>query len=279
MKTISTVYSELKDILRKLYSSREAENIAKIYFEDKYNIKSINDNIFPPEFSKIIIEDIERFKNGEPVQYITGKAFFYDNFFKVDSSVLIPRPETELLVDLAIKYAKNIKSPGIIDIGTGSGCIALSIAQKVTSSEILAIDISPAALKTANENKDFLQIRNVVFTRSDFLKKSERDGLGDFDMIVSNPPYISPVEKKYMTDSTLKFEPDIALFPDSSNHMIFYEKIIDFAENNLRKNGIVICEINEFRVKEIKDIVSVSSFKFDIIEDMQNKPRILKLWK
>ncbi len=262
-----------------MYSSREAENIAKIYFEDKFNIKSINNNIFPPEFSKIIIEDIESFKNGEPVQYITGKAFFYNNFFKVDSSVLIPRQETELLVDIAIKYAKNLKSPGIIDIGTGSGCIALSIAQKVTSSEILAIDISPAALKTANENKDFLQIRNVVFTRSDFLKKSERDGLGDFDMIVSNPPYISPVEKKYMTDSTLKFEPDIALFPDSSNHMIFYEKIIDFAENNLRKNGIVICEINEFRLKEIKDIVSVSSFKFDIIEDMQNKPRILKLWK
>ncbi len=239
----------------------------------------MNDNIFPEEFSKIIKEDIKRFKTGEPVQYITGKAFFYDNFFIVDKSVLIPRPETEHLVDLAIKYAKNFQSPKIIDIGTGSGCIALSIAKKITSSEILAIDISCEALKIAEKNKKTLNIKNVVFEKSDFLIKSQWNKYGVFDIIVSNPPYIDYEEKRFMSDSTIRFEPDIALFPQDEDTLIFYKNIIDFAEDHLSKTGVVLCEINEFKSKEIENILYDSSFDFDIIDDMQNKPRILKLWK
>ncbi len=259
-----------------IYPTREAKNIAKIYFEDKFGIKTIDGSLFSKDLKDIITKDIQRFIEGEPLQYITGKTFFYNNFFKVDESVLIPRPETELLVDYAIKNISNHKNSTILDIGTGSGCIALSIADKIPDCRIIGIDISTGALDTANQNKNILKINNVEFKQMDFLNKSETDKLGKFDMIISNPPYIDRDEKKIMSNSTLKYEPELALFPNGNNTMIFYHKIIEFAKTHLNNNGVVFCEINEFKYKEIKELLEKNGFKYQILNDLQCKPRIVQ---
>ena len=279
LSTVKQKYLELLNILRESFSSREASNIANIYFEDKWGIKIESEQEFSSEQILVFNQDINRFKAGEPVQYITGQAYFFNSFFRVDKSVLIPRPETELLVDLTVKKALEYQSPTIIDIGTGSGCIALSIAQKVPNSEILAIDISVDALEIAEINKKSFQLKNVNFLHSDFLNQPQRDKLGKFDIIVSNPPYISIEEKKYMSFSTLNFEPEIALFPKDKNALVFYEEIIEFASKHLSGKGMVLCEINEFKAREIKKLAISSVFNYQILEDMQNKPRILQLWK
>ena len=279
METIKTAFIYLVEILKNYYSGREASNIAKIYFEDKLYITTIDESPLSIEKYNLIIEDTERFITFEPVQYITGKAFFYNHFFKVNQSVLIPRSETELLVDLAIKEASNIKSPDILDIGTGSGCIALSIAKKIPESKVLAIDISDDALEIAGQNKEDLKIKNVEFKKLDFLDFDETHLLGKYDLIVSNPPYISIEEKKVMSQSTLKFEPESALFPTGNNSLIFYEKIIEFAKDHLNAGGMVFCEINEFKSVETKQLCNVAGFKSEILFDLQEKPRIIKLWK
>ncbi len=271
------------ETLNHLYEKREINNIFDIYVEDKLLEKFPTIKALSSVALEEIETDIEQLSKGVPVQYVVGKAYFYDSFFKVDKSVLIPRAETEQLVYECVKMCKNRgKSLTILDIGTGSGCIALSIAKECKTSDVTGIDISPDALKTANDNKNNLKIQNVTFKELDFLNEKNWNVLSDdskkIDIIVSNPPYIKEEEKKLMSTSTLLYEPDTALFPKGEDYLIFYKKIINFASKSLSPNGTVLCEINEFSSLDLTNILKTNAdFEWEIINDLQDKPRILKL--
>ncbi len=268
-------YNKLFAVLESIYSKRESGNIAKLYFEDRFGISIPEDTVIIDE--DIFNSDLIRFQNGEPLQYIVGKTFFYDSFFKVNKSVLIPRPETEILVHEVINSIEN-KNVKILDIGTGSACIALSIAKERPNTSITAIDVSESALTIANQNKKSLNITNVKFKLMDFLDNRNWSKLENYDLIVSNPPYIKESEKKLMSDSTLRFEPKIALFPKNTDHLIFYKMIFEFAKSHLNPGGNIYCEINEYTTDELKNIIKPYNYNWEFIHDLQGKPRVLHLF-
>lgn len=274
---IEHLLQNLSEILSKFYDEREMTNIIRIYFHDKFQVSGPEILNLTEHSAKIFETDIDRFRLNEPVQYITGKAWFYKSLFSVDNSVLIPRPETEELVDLIIKTENRKEDLKILDIGTGSGCIALSLAIEMRKAKIEAIDISEEALSIAEKNKKDLNVRNVSFIYNDFLNKSGWIQFGNFDVIVSNPPYISNDEKELMSESTLKHEPQLALFPGANDHLIFYRRIFEFATNHLNPGGTIYCELNEFRSEEIKKIIPQNFHSGQILSDINGKDRILKV--
>jgi release factor glutamine methyltransferase len=269
--------NKLLETLELFFEVRESEHIAKIYFEDRFQINGSSAFIFSEQFSKIFDQDLKRFRLQEPVQYITGKAWFFKSMFSVNNSVLIPRPETEELVKYVLDLKPFFNNPEILDIGTGSGCIALSIGKEWMEAKIKAIEISADALKIAGRNKSGLKVNNVNFECLDFLDEQNWDKLGKFDIIVSNPPYIPFCETSVMDFSTLNYEPHLALFPGGEDHLIFYRKIIDFAAKNLNSEGKILCEINEFHAPEILNQVTENNLTCKIHKDIQNKDRILEI--
>jgi release factor glutamine methyltransferase len=243
MKSFKDAFNLIIFEISSLYSIRESSNIARIYLEDKFNVTNGLNRLLSESEVISINNDILKIKNEEPVQYVVGKAFFYDSFFYVDESVLIPRAETEILVSETLKLCKNKENVKVIDIGTGSGCIALSIAKECSKCDVIGIDISSEALDIAISNGQNLTIKNSKFKKIDFLAEENWDKMGRYDLIVSNPPYIKESEKNVMSNSTLTYEPPLALFPQHKDHLIFYKKIIKFAKLHLKPNGIVLCEI------------------------------------
>jgi release factor glutamine methyltransferase len=210
------------------------------------------------------------------VQYITGKAWFYKSFFSVNKSVLIPRSETEELVDLVLKSNQKDSKIKILDIGTGSGCIALSIASYLPFATVEGIDISGEAILMCEKNKQDLNIGNASFNRVDFLNRDKYFEGKKYDLIVSNPPYISYTEKHLIGKSTLDHEPEIALFPQNEDYLIFYRAIMQFAEDHLVAGGKIFCEINEFRSNEITQIIPDFVKSWIIHKDINNKDRFLE---
>ena len=264
----------LLDILLPAYGKRESENIARIYFEDRFSVDAGADIDLTRMQEKLFYSDMKRFKEGEPVQYITGKAFFYKYFFKVNKHVLIPRQETELLVFHALQDC-NGKPQKILDIGSGSGCVAISLAKQCPAFHVTGIDISEDAIDVAKENKKMLAAENVEFLVHDFLDAASWEKLTVYDMIVSNPPYVSRDEKDLMSYSALKYEPAIALFPPGEDYMIFYKKILDFAAAHLKAKGKLIMEINEFAFRDLLNIIKKYPYDCTIVDDINTKPRIL----
>lgn len=278
---MSTLFKSLYNILirelEKYYDEREARNIASIYFEDRFGVKGDFNIAVEESTLSLFRQDILRFQNHEPVQYITGRAWFYRSFFIVKNSVLIPRPETEELVEIVLKTRTIYKKPEILDIGTGSGCIAISIAREWPTATIDAIDISEEALMVCKINSDAFQLDNVACMKVDFLNEEEWHHLSKYDIIVSNPPYISLNEKHLMQRSTLVHEPGIALFPRGNDHLVFYKKIIKFKESHLKPGGILYCEINEFASSELAALLGSKGVKWRIYKDLQGKDRILEI--
>lgn len=223
-------------------------------------------------------EAIDRINQGEPVQYITGKTQFLNLTFKVNPSVLIPRPETEELVDIIIKENKGRKGLRIMDMGTGSGCIAVSLAYNLPEAEVLAVDISKSALYVAAENASINQAK-VTFVNDDILNLAETNST-KLDVIVSNPPYVRYSEKKEMQKNVLEYEPKLALFVDDHEALIYYEKIALFSARHLEDGGLLYLEINEMLGKETAALVG--SFGFNNIEiknDLFGKPRFIRCSK
>lgn len=216
---------------------------------------------------------IKELKKYKPVQFITGSQFFYNHEFKVTEHTLIPRPETEELVDLIVK--ENPKFAGrILDIGTGSGAIAISLDKAIPDAKITAFDVSDEALKTARENNKTIG-SEVDFQYEDILATSY---LGEkFEIIVSNPPYVLDSEKEWMSDNVLKYEPHLALFVADTNPLLFYKAIVDFCSKKLEKGGKLYFEINEKYGKETADLLTNNNFgEVEIQKDMQGKDRIVK---
>jgi release factor glutamine methyltransferase len=225
---------------------------------------------------KKLNEIIKRINAEEPIQYIVGEAHFFGRKFNVTPAVLIPRPETELLIEEALREI-NFTQPGhIVDIGSGSGCIAVTLAKELPHKKVTGIDVSHEAIKIARGNA--LQLDAPVdFQQVDVLKDFPFNNL---EMIVSNPPYISHAERNDMKANVLKYEPHLALFVNDHDPLLFYRAIAKNGFAALLRNGKVVVEINERFGKQVGDIFKESGFKnVQIIKDLQNKDRIVIAFK
>lgn len=215
---------------------------------------------------------LSHLNKSEPIQYILGKAHFYGLEFQVNPSVLIPRPETELLVEEVLKRASN-GSGKILDIGTGSGCIAITLAKKLSQKTVTAFDISDAALQTAAENARQLNVK-VDFQRVDILK--DEIPLRELEFIVSNPPYIAVSERKAMNNNVLDHEPHLALFVPDNDPLVFYRAIAEKGMQALKPEGRIVVEINERFGKRTADVFRMEGFtEIEIVKDLQGKDRIV----
>ncbi len=212
----------------------------------------------------------------KPVQYILGFSEFYGLRLEVNKHVLIPRPETEELVAWIVEEAANTEVPKILDIGTGSGAIALAIKDQLPSAVMEACDISDEALKVAGRNAATLNL-DVCFSQIDILNESERNRLGAFDVIVSNPPYVRQSEKAQMRNNVLKYEPGQALFVSDDNPLLFYKVIIRFAQKHLLADGSLYFEINENYGDEISTLLISEGFKaVELRQDIYQRPRMVR---
>lgn len=230
---------------------------------------------------------LKALKNHEPIQYIIGQTEFYGLPFYVNENTLIPRPETEELVELILSNTntnsqlENVEGNNqfnILDIGTGTGCIAISLAKQLPNANVSAIDVSAKALEMANKNAELNQV-NINFIENDIIKicDSEFDSSTKFDIIVSNPPYVRQLEKQQMQDNVLNHEPHLALFVDDENPLIFYRAITQFATKNLKPNGELYFEINEYLGKEMMALLEAFGFKnIQLKQDLFGKDRMVK---
>ncbi len=216
-------------------------------------------------------------QSGKPVQYVIGETFFYGLPFKVSPSVLIPRPETEELVEWVMESSALAAVTGsqlrIIDIGTGSGCIAVSIKKNLPASQVSALDISAAAIDVASANATLNQV-DIHFIEADIRNFVTQE---KFDVMVSNPPYIRLQEKEEMEDHVLDHEPHLALFVPDESPLVFYESIADFAWASLGDFGLLFFEINADLAKETVDMLAAKAFiNIELRKDMQGKDRMVK---
>ena len=271
--------------LEKIYGSDEANALIMILLEHYFGIDRVKTALEPElrlsESEMLTLHfAVKDLLKNKPIQYIIGVTEFCGMRFQVDENVLIPRPETEELVNQLVSCSVcQLSSPScrILDIGTGSGCIAISLAKLIKESEVTAIDISDKALKVAKKNAETNGV-SVDFIQADIINPKE--GLFDkkFDIIVSNPPYVCESEKKEMRANVLDYEPASALFVPDDNPLLFYRKILEFAQKNLRKGGEVWFEINEKLGSEIKNLCVENNCKnVKIISDYRGKYRIAKI--
>ena len=229
------------------------------------------------EVSVEAMHAFERMAAGEPIQYIIGKAYFYDRDFNVTPDVLIPRPETELLVREAVNWARRSgrKSLRILDLCTGSGCIAWSMALELPGSEVTAADISDGALAVASGQK-FECDNAPKFIKADVLA-GPVEGLGTFDMILSNPPYVMDSEKGMMRKNVLDHEPWLALFVSDDDPLVFYRAVAAWARQCLKPDGVGIVEINESLGPETAAVFSQAGFPdASVILDLSDRPRFVR---
>jgi len=265
--------------LAEIFPETEIQSFFNILIEFKLNLKRIDVALQPTlEISTIDLDFLEKatndLKTHIPIQYIIGETEFYGLPFKVNKNVLIPRPETEELVDWIIEDYKNSAEIKIIDIGTGSGCIPISLAKKLPSATISAIDISLDAIKTAKENAKLNQV-TIQLIEADILNTIKL--AETYDIIVSNPPYVRELEKLEMQQNVLANEPHLALFVKDNDPLVFYDKIADLAKNHLSKNGSLYFEINQYLGKETVELLKSKGFTtIELKKDIFGVDRMLK---
>ena len=234
----------------------------------------INSKISKRNFSKLKEWINQRLKN-KPLQYITGKTEFYGHQISVSPDVLIPRPETERLVDIAIDTIKNLSKPKILEVGTGSGCISIALGSAKKDANILSLDVSDSALNIAKINTKKNNISNIKFLKLDFLESIPK---GQYDLIISNPPYISKNEMKEIMLDVKEFEPKIAL-TDNNDGLEFYRRFSNKAKKMINEKGSLILEVgigsHPIRVREI--FHSSGFNKIDLISDYNGDPRVIKI--
>ncbi|APY07454.1 protein-(glutamine-N5) methyltransferase, release factor-specific [Winogradskyella sp. J14-2] len=285
---------DLKDIFHKeldqVYGKDEVASFFHLGLEHHLNVARIKLQL-EPEFTlsksetDVFFELLEGLKQQKPIQYLLGEIEFYGLQFKVNENVLIPRPETEELVDWIINDAKskiqNSETIKILDIGTGSGCIAISLAKHLPEAQVFAVDISESALEIAKENADRNGVE-VKFIKTNILEFSLWEDValrqkGFFDIIVSNPPYVRELEKQEIKPNVLDNEPHLALFVENENPLLFYKAITDFAVDKLKSNGSLYFEINQYLGQETKQLLVDAEFKaVELRKDLNGNDRMLK---
>jgi release factor glutamine methyltransferase len=268
--------------LIEIYGQDEVESFFIILTEYLHNLKRV-DLILNPNF---VISDadyqkweviISELKTEKPIQYITGEAWFYGLRFEVNENTLIPRPETEELVEWIIESLQDNKSTNpieILDIGTGTGCIPISIKKNIPKANVSAIDVSEKALEMAKKNA----IENNVEVNFILRNILETEKLPiQFDIIVSNPPYVRNLEKQEISKNVLSYEPHLALFVEDNDALLFYRKIAQLAKESLTENGQLFFEINQYLGKETVDLLEQLGFQnIELKKDFKENDRMIK---
>jgi len=282
-------FTEARTVLTKelnnVYDNDELKNIIDLVLEYITNmpraeqVKSKTANLTCTQLENLDAIT-ERLKLNEPVQYVLGEAWFAGMKFKVNKNVLIPRPETEELVDWVIRESEKskVKSQNIkiLDIGTGSGCIPITLKKKLPDAKVAAIDVCSEALFTATENA-IVHNTEIDFILLDFLDEEKWKELGNYDIIVSNPPYVKQYEMNTMHERVKKFEPHLALFVPDNDPLLFYKKLSDFSLKHLTPSGNLFVEINEASGDAVQNLFQSAGFaKIEMRKDMQGKDRMIK---
>lgn len=283
--------------LESLYPQKEARSIVLMLCEEVLGTENYT-HIVEPEFK---IDDkklpeleaaMERLKKMEPVQYVLGHTEFYGRTFKVDPAVLIPRPETELLCRDAIKlgtrvfrmrspYGKNAEPVRILDLCTGSGCIAWTMALSIPGSRVTAVDISDAALEVAAGQDFASELKSKETFRPEFIKADVLDSeqeieLGPFDMVLSNPPYIMESEKDDMRRNVLEYEPESALFVPDDDPLLFYRAIARWSQRFMSPDGVGLSEVNESLARQTETVFKAAGYAHtEIVRDLSDKNRYI----
>ncbi len=282
--TLKECRLHIHEALSKIYPKTEIDSFFFLMIEEKLNLQRI-DTVLKPNLLisqdnlTTFIKIIKRLQNEEPIQYILKKTNFYGLPFIVDKNTLIPRPETEELVAWIIEEASKGKlhkkdKISILDIGTGTGCIPISLAKNLIKSSVSAIDISQKALLIAKKNA-LLNNTKIDFFEMDILNTESLPQ--KFDIIVSNPPYVRELEKTGIKKNVLQNEPHLALFVDNNNPLLFYKKIADLAIKYLSKNGLLFFEINQYLEKETVKMLEMKGFKnIELRKDLFGNYRMIQ---
>lgn len=283
--------------LQSIYDKEEIDSFFFMITEKLYNIRRIDFSL-NPDFEientsewETIISDL---KQEKPIQYILGEAWFYGLKFRVNENTLIPRSETEELVEWIIlslkskvESQKNVTSSGvemsILDIGTGTGCIPISLKYNLPEAEVFAIDVSEKALEIANQNAKKNNVE-INFIKTDILKvddllslRAESRSLPKLDVIVSNPPYVRNLEKEEIKKNVLGYEPHLALFVEDNDALLFYRKIAQLAKESLQPNGLLFFEINQYLGTETVELLENFGFKnIELRKDLKGNNRMIK---
>lgn len=276
LKEIKTIFhSELDES----YELTEVDSFFYILIEHYLNLErfilALEPELMVSKTEEVpLFQALSRLKLHEPIQYIIGKTHFMDLELVVNKNVLIPRPETEELVQwVSDNHGDRNTAFKILDIGTGSGSIAVALAKNFAKAQVFALDISEEALEVAKENAKLNEV-DITFLKANIL---DFDFKQKFDLIVSNPPYVREQEKKEMHRNVLENEPDLALFVSDEDPLIFYRKIVQFSRKNLNKNGILYFEINQYLGKETEQLLSDHNFsEIELRKDMFGNDRMLK---
>lgn len=271
------------DQLSSVYEKREAENIAHLVFEQFTGLSRLGRILQKEdELDKAATEKLDRalkeLLQYRPVQYVIGEAWFYKLKLKVNEQVLIPRPETEELVEWMINSAvsSGLAGSSILDIGTGSGCIAVALKKNLPSFRVSAIDISEQALAVAKENAA-LYNEEIDFLRMDILKSQQTAALPSFDIMVSNPPYVKQSEKNTMRKNVLDYEPHSALFVPDEDALKFYRAIVIVAKEKLNPGGRLFFEINESLGETVAGLLREKGFAgIELRKDLSGKDRMVR---
>lgn len=257
--------------LKALLGRREGANVSRILLDHAAGLH-------PADRQEWLESAVERLEQGEPVQYITGNTWFFGRSFIVTPDTLIPRPETEELVDWVVRdlWHVGLGSPVMIDIGTGCGCIAVTLKHELAHARVEAVDISSGALRVARHNAQLHDVQ-VHFHQCDFLEEGLQTGR-QYNCIVSNPPYVSTSEFEALEKTVRDFEPLHALKPVGSDGLIFYKHLARSGHRDLLTNGVIFVELNAMRVDEIEQIFREAGYETKRRRDMQGQWRMLKAW-
>ncbi len=282
--SINDFYKSIVLKLQALYSAEEAHAMADRLFEHYFQLTPTRRVLAadsPVNSAKMLLaeESVIKLLSNIPLQYVLGIAYFMEMEFVVNPSVLIPRPETEELVSLIVKQYSGWKSThqlSILDIGTGSGCIPVALKRYIPGSIVSAIDISQEALEVATENAALNKVE-INFSKTDILNHAQSKLLTEFDLIVSNPPYVTMAEKKYMQPNVFDNEPHTALFVPNDDPLVFYREIFILSKTKLLDGGSLWFEINEMYGIELRDMALHHGFKeANIFFDIRGKSRFLQ---
>nr|WP_294906049.1 peptide chain release factor N(5)-glutamine methyltransferase [uncultured Lacibacter sp.] len=278
-------YQHLRDALTAVHEPSEAEAIATLVAEHVggKKLNQLKTDAITDDEARQINQHLQQLLTHRPLQYVLNEAWFYGLKFEVNESVLIPRPETEELVDWIVKEVRDKKYEvpsepiplTLLDIGTGSGCIPISLKKNLPETDVTAIDVCSEALHVATTNAVNSETE-INFQLLDFLDESKWNDLGNYDIIISNPPYIKNTESGSMSKHVLEFEPHKALFVPDEDALLFYRKIADFALQHLQPNGAVFVEINQQLGKETVELFQQKGFTVELRKDMSGNERMIK---
>jgi release factor glutamine methyltransferase len=282
LKDIQNIFHKELDTI---YGKEEVDSFFYLLTEEFLEMKRLAFSL-QPEFTitkeeeQPLFEALSKLKREQPIQYILGKTEFYGLPFKVNEHTLIPRPETEELVSwVSSQKTKNNNQQTILDIGTGTGCIAISLAKNLPNAEVYGLDVSKEAIEVAKENAK-LNDTKVTFLESDILNRDHWNLVFKdlkFGTIVSNPPYVRNLEKAEMKNNVLQNEPHLALFVEDDNPLLFYKAITEFASKYLKKDGLLYFEINQYLGKEMIGLLETNNFRnIELKKDVFGNDRMIK---